>query len=188
MKGDILDLLLQLKKEQSTPIDLTLEDIKGLLMVISHVSNLHSNTSAAVVVWAMTALMKNPKVMKKVQEEIRKSIGTKGIVNEDDIQNMSYLKAVIKETFRLYPANPLLIPRESMKKSTLEGYEIQQGTIVHINAWAIARDHEIWENAKEFIHERFLNSDINFKREDYELIPFGARRRGCLGLHLELQP
>ncbi|KAH0638197.1 hypothetical protein KY289_038112 [Solanum tuberosum] len=181
MEGDILDLLLQLKKEQSTPIDLTMEDIKGLLM---NVLVAGSDTSAAVVVWAMTALMKNPKVMKKVQEEIRKSIGTKGIVNEDDIQNMSYLKAVIKETFRLYPPDPLLIPRESMKKSTLEGYEIQPGTIVHINAWAIARDPEIWENPKEFIPERFLNSDIDFKKEDYQLIPFGAGRRGCPGITL----
>ncbi|PHT85215.1 Cytochrome 83B1, partial [Capsicum annuum] len=143
-----------------------------------------SDTSAAVVVWAMTALMKNPKTMKKVQEEIRNLIGNKGVVNEDDIQNMSYLKAVIKETFRLYPPDPLLILRESMKKSTLEGYEIHPGALVHVNAWAIARDLEIWENPSEFIPERFLNSEIDFKREDYELIPFGAGRRGCPGITL----
>ncbi|PHU21296.1 hypothetical protein BC332_06403 [Capsicum chinense] len=96
MEGDILDLLLQLRKEKSTPIDLTLDDIKGILMNV-FVAGL--DTSAAAVVWAMTALIKNPKVMKKVQSEIREIIGKKGIVNEDDIQNMSYFKAVIKETF-----------------------------------------------------------------------------------------
>ncbi|KAM3198785.1 hypothetical protein P3L10_034477 [Capsicum annuum] len=181
MEGDIVDLLLQLKKEKSTPIDVTLEDIKGILM---NVLVAGSDTSAAVVVWAMTALMKNPKTMKKVQEEIRNLIGNKGVVNEDDIQNMSYLKAVIKETFRLYPPDPLLILRESMKKSTLEGYEIHPGALVHVNAWAIARDLEIWENPSEFIPERFLNSEIDFKREDYELIPFGAGRRGCPGITL----
>ncbi|XP_060180855.1 6,7,8-trihydroxycoumarin synthase-like [Lycium barbarum] len=181
MEGDIVDLLLQLKKEKSTPINLTLEDIKGLLM---NVLVAGSDTSAAAIVWAMTALMKNPKVMKKVQEEIRKSIGNKGIVNEDDIQNMPYLKAVIKETFRLYPPVPLLVPRVSMEKSTLDGYEIQPGTIIHVNSWAIARDPEIWENSEEFIPERFLNSDINFKGQDYELIPFGAGRRGCPGIAL----
>ncbi|XP_060180430.1 5-OH-xanthotoxin synthase-like [Lycium barbarum] len=181
MEGDIVDLLLQLKKEKSTPINLTLEDIKGLLM---NVLIAGSDTSAAAIVWAMTALMKNPKVMKKVQEEIRTSIGNKGIVNEDDIQNMSYLKAVIKETFRLYPPVPLLVPRVSMDKSTLEGYEIQPGTIIHVNSWAIARDPEIWENPEEFIPERFLNNDIDFKGQDYELIPFGAGRRGCPGITL----
>jgi len=130
----------------------------------------------------MSALIKNPKVMKKVQEEIRKSIGTKGFVNEDDVQNMPYLKAVIKETFRLYPPVPLLVPRETMKKSTLQGYEIQLGTIIHVNSWAIARDPEIWENPEEFMPERFLNSDINFKGQDFELLPFGAGRRGCPGI------
>ncbi|KAH0739215.1 hypothetical protein KY290_037920 [Solanum tuberosum] len=181
MEGDIVDLLLQLKKEKSIPIDLTLEDIKGLLMNVL-VAGL--DTSAAGIVWTMTALMKNPKAMKKVQEEIRKSIGNKGIVNEDDIQNMPYFKAVIKESFRLYPPVPLLVPRESMKKSTIEGYEIQAGTIVHVNSWAIARDPGIWENSEEFIPERFLNSDIDYKGQNYELIPFGAGRRGCPGITL----
>ncbi|KAF3675042.1 Cytochrome [Capsicum annuum] len=181
MEGDIVDLLLQLKKEQSTPIDITLEDIKGLLM---NVLVAGSDTSAAAVVWAMTALIKNPKVMKKVQEEIRNSIGSKGIVKEDDVKNMPYFKAMIKEALRLYPPVPLLVPRESMGNSTLEGYEIQARTILQVNSWAIARDAEMWENPEEFIPERFLNSDIDFKGQHYELIPFGAGRRGCPGIAL----
>ncbi|KAH0745726.1 hypothetical protein KY285_007383 [Solanum tuberosum] len=181
MEGDIIDLLLQLKKEQLTPIDLSLEDIKGIIM---NVLLGGSDTSAAMVIWSMTILIKNPKAMKKVQEEIRNLIGNKGIVNEDDIQNMSYLRAVIKETLRLFPPIPLLIARESMKKSTLEGYELQPRTIVYVNAWAITRDPEIWENPEEFMPERFLNSDIDFKGQDYEFIPFGAGRRGCPAMAL----
>ncbi|XP_075073621.1 6,7,8-trihydroxycoumarin synthase-like [Nicotiana tabacum] len=181
MEGDIVDVLLQLKKEQSTPIDLTLEDIKGIL---KNVLVAGSDTSAAATVWAMTALIKNPKAIKKVQTEIRKSVGKRGIVNEEDVQNMPYLKAVIKEIFRLYPPSPILVPRESMEKTILEGYEIQPGTIVHVNAWAIGRDPEIWENPEEFIPERFLNSDIDYKGQDFELLPFGAGRRGCPGIAL----
>ncbi|KAF3616222.1 putative cold and drought-regulated protein CORA-like [Capsicum annuum] len=71
-----------------------------------------------------------------------------------------------------------------MEKSTLEGYEIPPTTIIYINSWSIARDPEIWKNPKEFIPERFLNNDIDFKREDYELIPFGTGRRGCPGITL----
>nr|XP_016500510.1 PREDICTED: cytochrome P450 71A1-like [Nicotiana tabacum]XP_016500511.1 PREDICTED: cytochrome P450 71A1-like [Nicotiana tabacum] len=181
MEGDIVDLLLQLKKEQLTPIDLTMEDIKGILM---NVLVAGSDTSAAATVWAMTALIKNPKAMEKVQLEIRKSVGKKGIVSEEDVQNMPYFKAVIKEIFRLYPPAPLLVPRESMEKTILEGYEIRPGTIVHVNAWAIARDPEIWKNPDEFIPERFLNSDIDYKGQDFELLPFGAGRRGCPGIAL----
>ncbi|WMV10106.1 hypothetical protein MTR67_003491 [Solanum verrucosum] len=144
MEGDILDLLLQLRKEQSTSTDLTLDNIKAIFMDILTAG---SDSIAVTVIWSMTALMKNSKVMKKVQEEIRQSIGNKGIVDEDDIQNMPYFKAMIKETFRFYPPGPLLWPRKSMKKSTLEG-------------------------------------DIDFKGQNFELIPFGAGRRGCPGISL----
>jgi len=143
-----------------------------------------TDTSAATIVWAMTALIAKPNAMKKVQAEIRESIGKKSIVNEDDIQDLPYFKAVIKETFRLYPPGPLLVPRETMQNSILEGYEIQPKTIVHVNFWAIARDPEIWENSEEFIPERFLNSDIDFKGQHFELIPFGAGRRGCPAITL----
>ncbi|WMV48406.1 hypothetical protein MTR67_041791 [Solanum verrucosum] len=181
MEGDIIDLLLQLKKEKSTPIVLTSDNIKGIIMNMLVAG---TDTSAATVIWAMTALMANPNAMKKVQAEIRESVGKKSIVNEDNVQNLPYFKAVIKETFRLYPAVPLLGARETMKTSILEGYEIKPKTIVYVNAWAIGRDPEIWKNPEEFIPERFLNNDIDFKGQDFELIPFGAGRRGCPGIAL----
>ncbi|KAM3357120.1 6,7,8-trihydroxycoumarin synthase [Capsicum galapagoense] len=181
MEGDILDLLLQLKNEKSTPIDLTLEDIKALDMNMLVAG---SDTSASAIIWAMTALMKNPRAMKKVQAEIRQAVGKNGIVNEDDNRNMPYFKAAIMETLRLYPPGPLLLPRVSMEKSTLEGYEIQRGTIVHVNAWTIARDPEIWENPEEFIPERFLNKYIDFRGPHFEFLPFGAGRKGCPAITL----
>ncbi|MCD7472189.1 hypothetical protein HAX54_013197 [Datura stramonium] len=179
MEGDIVDLLLQLKKEKSTPIDLTVDSIKAIIMDMLIGG---TDTAAATVIWAMTALIANPNAMKKVQAEIRESVGKKSIVNEDDVQNLPYFKAVIKETFRLYPPGPLLIARETMQQSILEGYQIKPKTIIHISAWAIARDPEIWDNPEEFIPERFLNSDIDFKGQNFELIPFGAGRRGCPGI------
>ncbi|CAN4090823.1 unnamed protein product [Withania somnifera] len=181
MEGDIIDILLQLRKEQSTPINLTLDNIKAVLMNIFLAG---TDTSAITVIWAMTALLKNPKAMKKVQAEIRKSVGKKGLVNEDDTQNMPYLKAVIKETFRLYPPAPTLVAREAMENSMLEGYKIPAKTTIHVNYWAIARDPENWENPEEFLPERFLKNSINFKGQDFELIPFGAGRRSCPGIAL----
>ncbi|KAM3327256.1 hypothetical protein P3S67_002382 [Capsicum chacoense] len=181
MEGDIVDLLFQLKKEKSTPINLSLDNIKAIIMNMLLGG---ADTSAATVIWAMTALIRNPNAMKKVQAEIRESVGKKSIVNEDDIQNLPYFKAVIKETFRLYPPAPLLLVRETMQSSILEGYEIKPKTIIHVNVWAIARDPEIWENPEEFIPERFLNSDIDFRGQNFELLPFGAGRRGCSAIAL----
>ncbi|KAE9610106.1 putative cytochrome P450 [Lupinus albus] len=94
---------------------------------------------------------------------------------------MPYLKAVIKETLRLHPPIPLLVPRETMKDINLKGYHIAAGTRVIINAWAIARDPTYWDEPEEFKPERFMDSSIDVKGNDFQLIPFGAGRRGCPG-------
>jgi cytochrome P450 len=132
----------------------------------------------------MTALIKNPAVMKKVQQEIRSSRVKKDFLDEDDIQNFSYLKAVIKETLRLFLPNPLLVPRESREMCTIGGYQIPAKTIVYVNAWAIHRDFDVWKDPEEFYPERFLESPINFLGQDFEFIPFGSGRRICPGISM----
>ncbi|KAL5845250.1 hypothetical protein ACOSQ4_011208 [Xanthoceras sorbifolium] len=178
---DIIDVLLQLREQRSFKIDLTIDHIKGVLMNI-FVGG--TDTGSASVVWAMTYLMKNPKAMTKAQEEIRNLIGDKGFVDEDDVQKMSYLKAVVKETMRLQPAAPLLIPRETGEKCILDGYVIPAKTRVIVNAWAIGRDSEAWDNPEEFDPDRFLGNSIDFKGQNFQFIPFGAGRRICPGMHM----
>ncbi|XP_058734616.1 cytochrome P450 71A1-like [Vicia villosa] len=141
-----------------------------------------TDTTSATSVWAMVALVKNPRVMRKVQEEIRNVGAKKDFLDEDDIQKISYLKAVIKETLRMHLPDPLLVQREAREKCTISGYDIPAKTILYVNAWAIQRDSNVWENPEEFYPERFLNSSINFIGQDFELIPFGAGRRICPGL------
>jgi len=129
----------------------------------------------------MTGLMKNPRAMKKAQEEIRSL--KKEFIDEDDIQKLVYFKAVIKETLRFYAPAPLA-PRETSKGFILNGYKIEPKTSVFVNIWAIHRDPETWKDPDEFYPERFLNNDIDFKGQDFELIPFGAGRRICPGIPL----
>ena len=143
-----------------------------------------TDAGTATVIWAMTALMKNPRVMKKAQEEVRNTFGKKGFIGEDDVEKLPYLKAVVKETMRLLPAAPLLLPRETLQKCSIDGYEIPPKTLVFVNAWAIGRDPEAWENPEEFIPERFLGSSVDFRGQNYKLIPFGAGRRVCPAIHI----
>jgi cytochrome P450 len=143
-----------------------------------------TDTTSATSVWAMTTLIKNPRVMKKLQEEIRNTGVKKDLLDEDDIQNFPYFKAVIKEILRLHLPAPLLVPRESREKCIISGYDIPAKTIVYVNAWAIQRDHNIWKNPDEFYPERFLENSINFIGQDFELIPFGAGRRICPGMSM----
>ncbi|KAL8149923.1 hypothetical protein AgCh_006798 [Apium graveolens] len=173
----ILDILLQMKKDSP---EFTLDYVKAILMDVIVAA---SDTSAASFVWAMTFLIKHPSKMKKAQQEVRELIGNKGFVDENDVQKLVYLKAVMKETLRLNPPVPLLVPRETLEKCVIDGYEIKPKTLVYVNAYAIGKDPESWENPNEFLPERFINnSSIDYKGQDFELIPFGVGRRICPGL------
>jgi len=141
-----------------------------------------TDTTAATTVWAMTALLKNPRVLKKVQEEIRTLGGKKEFLEEEDIEKFPYFKAVTKEVLRLYLPAPLLVARETNEACMIGGYEIPARTIVYVNAWAIHRDPESWKDPEEFLPERFLDSNVDFYGQDFELIPFGAGRRICPGI------
>ncbi|KAL3635084.1 hypothetical protein CASFOL_022138 [Castilleja foliolosa] len=180
-EDDILDILIRLKEERSCSVDLEWDNIKALLMNIFGAA---SDTSAASIEWTMAALIKAPHEMKKVQAEIRDFVGEKGIVDEIDLPKLPYLKAVINESLRLYPPVPLLVPRETIEKCILDGYEIQPKTTVFVNAWAIARDPEYWEKPEEFMPERFLKGDIDIKGQDFEVTPFGSGRRICPGMNM----
>lgn len=144
------------------------------------------DTGAITMVWAMTELVKNPKLMKKVQDEIRSCIGNKGKVSEIDTDQLQYLKMVIKETFRLHPPGPLLLPRESISEFEIGGYKIEPKTVIQVNVWAIGRDPKIWKSPEEFIPERFSDGTIDFKGQHFELLPFGAGRRVCPGMHMAM--
>ncbi|KAK8985412.1 hypothetical protein V6N11_068669 [Hibiscus sabdariffa] len=178
---DIIDVLLQILKDGDFSFDLTIDHIKAILM---NVFLAGTDTSAATLIWVMSFLMKNPKCLKRTQDEVRDLIGKKGFLKEDDLQSLTYLKAVIKETFRLQPTSSMLLPRETLRKCSIGGYEVPAKCLVYVNAWAIGRDPEVWENPEEFCPERFIGSSIDFKGQYFELIPFGAGRRICPGMRL----
>lgn len=137
--------------------------------------------------YAMAELMRNPRVMTKLQAEVRSCV-TKGkeMVTEEDLASMSYLKAVMKEAMRLHPSGALLIPHLSVADCDVEGYTIPSGTRLMVNAWALGRDPTCWENAEEFVPERFLKGAMDaacdFQGNDFRFLPFGSGRRICPGI------
>ncbi|KAJ4954767.1 hypothetical protein NE237_011550 [Protea cynaroides] len=180
---DFVGILLQAHKDSTLNIPLTHNNIKGILADMFAGG---SDTTAITVEWAMSELIRNPKVMKKAQEEVRRVVGKKSKVEEDDIFQMDYLKLIIKETLRLYPPGPLLIPRETSRDTEVKGYHIPSKTRLFINAWAIQRDPKLWDNPEEFIPERFTNNPVDFKGQNFKYIPFGTGRRSCPGTSFAL--
>ncbi|KAJ6323559.1 hypothetical protein OIU76_010960 [Salix suchowensis] len=85
----------------------------------------------------MAELARHPREMKTALEEVRKVASSRGMIDERDLQNLHYMKAVIKETMRLHRPVPLLVPHESMEKCVLDSYEIPAKTRVLINGFGI---------------------------------------------------
>ncbi|XP_048136286.1 cytochrome P450 71A9-like isoform X1 [Rhodamnia argentea] len=176
----LVDVLLRLQRDPNQVIALTGEQIKG---VLTDMFNAGTDTSSATIVWTMTELARHPSVMRKAQEEVREAAKGKLHVEESDLLGLAYLRSVIKEALRLHPPLPLLVPRATIEDCKIRGYEIPRGTTVFVNVTAISTDPNCWENPEEFRPERFLNCSIDFKGQNYELLPFGSGRRGCPGIH-----
>ncbi|OIT06076.1 5-epiaristolochene 1,3-dihydroxylase [Nicotiana attenuata] len=136
-------------------------------------------TSATALEWAMSEIIKNPTVIKKVQAEVRDILKGRKII-ERDIQNLKYLKFVVKETLRLHPPGPLSLPRESIEQCEVNGYIIPKKTIALVNMWAMGRDPQYWHDPEKFEPERF-NNDIE-RLIPFELLGFGFGMRACPGL------
>ncbi|CAN4088027.1 unnamed protein product [Withania somnifera] len=166
--ADFVDILLQVQKENKSAI-------------IMDMFSAGTDTTSTLLEWTMNELIKNPKILRKLRDEVRQVTEGKSDVTEDDLEHMPYLTAVIKESLRLHSPVPLL-PREALKDTKVLGYDVAAGTQVLVCPWAISRDPTIWENPEEFQPERFLDSSVDYKGLHFELIPFGAGRRGCPGI------
>ncbi|KAF5195693.1 Cytochrome p450 [Thalictrum thalictroides] len=141
-----------------------------------------TDTSSTVLEWTFTELLRNPSVMEKAQAEVRQIFNGKKKIDEVDIDKLNYLSLVIKESLRLHPPFPLLIPRECRERCEIEGYEIPKGSKVLINVWGMGRDPENWKDPENFEPERFQDESIDYKGTNFKYIPFGAGRRMCPGI------
>ncbi|KAG0520958.1 hypothetical protein BDA96_08G119600 [Sorghum bicolor] len=176
---DVLDVLLRIQKEGNLQFPLSKRIIQA---VIFDLVGGGIETAATTLQWAMAELMRNPGIMSKAQAEVRRVFMGEMKVTEDRLGELPYLQLVIKETLRLHVPGPLLIPRECQEQCRILGYDVPKGAMVLVNAWAIARSPDYWEEPDTFHPERFLGDTRDFKGNDFEFIPFGAGRRICPGM------
>ncbi|THU58219.1 hypothetical protein C4D60_Mb03t11860 [Musa balbisiana] len=180
---DFVDVLLSLQRDGAGDLGLAEIDIKAITLDLIAAG---TDTSFVSLEWAMAELVRNPRAMKKLQDEVRQVADGKPMVVEEDVDQMTYLKAVIKEVLRLHTPAPILVPRETMSSFSLQGYHVPAKTRVIVNAWAIARDPKSWEAPEEFQPERFMDNAVDHRGNDFLFIPFGAGRRMCPGINFAM--
>ncbi|KAK2967648.1 hypothetical protein RJ640_030519 [Escallonia rubra] len=166
-----------LSLQESQPEYYTDRIIKGLLVVMLLAG---TDTSAVTIEWAMTLLLNHPEVLKKARAELDDHVGQDRLVEEADLSQLHYLHSIIQETFRLFPATPMLVPHMSSADCSVGGYNVPRGTILLVNAWAIHRNPQVWEDPTSFKPERFEAGEV----EGHKLLPFGIGRRSCPGASL----
>ncbi|KAH0777140.1 hypothetical protein KY290_008551 [Solanum tuberosum] len=175
---DMVDVLLQLVDDPNLEVKITTDNLMGLILDLLAGG---TDTSATTVEWAFQELMRNPNMIEKATEELDRTIGKRRWVEEEDLSQLPYIEAIIKETFRLHPLAPLIPPHYSIEECNVAGYNVPKGTMVFVNIWSLGRNPNYWDRPEEFIPERFLENDINIKGNNFTMLPFGSGRRRCPG-------
>ncbi|XP_061992387.1 geraniol 8-hydroxylase-like [Rosa rugosa] len=184
--NDMLDSVISISEEKNEEDMNKPQVIEHLFMALFTAG---TDTTSDTLEWAMAELLHNPESLLKAQDELDSVLGKGKLIQESDITQLPYLQAIIKETFRLHPAVPFLVPRKAESDVEIGGYIVPKNAQVLVNAWAIGRDPSIWDNPNSFMPERFLGleNQIDVMRRNFDLIPFGGGRRICPGLPLAMR-
>ncbi|KAF8014661.1 hypothetical protein BT93_H0462 [Corymbia citriodora subsp. variegata] len=188
MKEDFIDVMLSAIKEDGfnsfghSPETIVKATVMNIIVAAS-------DTTSLALTWVMSLLLNNKHVLKRAQEEIDLKVGRDEWVQDSNIESLPYLQAIVKETLRLYPPAPILVPHEAREECTIGGYLIPKGTWIFINAWKLHRDPRVWSDPEKFLPERFLtsHSGVDALGQHFEFIPFGSGRRSCPGDSFALQ-
>ncbi|GMJ07293.1 TRANSPARENT TESTA 7, CYTOCHROME P450 75B1 [Hibiscus trionum] len=181
---DMVDLLIQLADDLDPDVKLTDDGVRGFTQDLIAGG---TDSSATTVEWAISELIKHPQLIKQATEELDSMIGKERWVKEDDIPQLPYIEAIMKETMRKHPVAALIAPHLAMEDCNVAGYDIRKGTRVFINTWSMGRDSFLWKQPEEFRPERFLGRKIDIRGRNFELLPFGSGRRMCPGYTLGLK-
>ncbi|KAE8647949.1 hypothetical protein Csa_000098, partial [Cucumis sativus] len=148
-----------------------------------------TDTTTTTVEWTMSEILKDKDILNKAREEIKKVAKESPAIDESNISKLQYLWSCVKETLRLHPPAPFLLPRLAPMDCEVTGYSIPKDSMIFANVWGIGRDPSIWEDSQTFNPQRFdvgCGNNVDFKGYDYRYLPFGGGRRICPGLPIAI--
>lgn len=149
------------------------------------------DTSTSVLQWVFLELVLNQDIQEKLYREIVESVGKDGVINEEDVEKMNYLNAVVKETLRVHSPAHFTLSHATTEETELGGYKIPSNVNVEFYIEWMTEDPSLWKDPGTFRPERFIdgdgvNVDMTGTKGKVKMLPFGAGRRTCPGLALGL--
>ncbi len=174
----LLEMLISYRDPQGQPMapDLIRDEMASIFLA-GH------ETTALTLGWAFYLLNQHPEVEQRVHEEIDRVVAGRP-VRFEDVPNLTYSRAVIDETLRLYP--PVhIFSRQAIGEDEISGQHVPAGSYITISSWLLHRHEKYWEEPKAFRPERFLPPQSQ-NLQHFAYIPFGAGSRICMGKHLGL--
>ncbi|KAL7643981.1 UNVERIFIED_CONTAM: hypothetical protein RMT77_005994 [Armadillidium vulgare] len=145
------------------------------------------DTTSHTVAFTLYLLARNKDKQKKLQEELDLVLGEgKETLKEEQIANLSYVKACIKESLRLFPL-ALGNARVLHQDAVLGGYEIPKGSMVFALNLVTARDEKYFKKGNEFIPERWMRDRPLGSIHPYAALPFSHGTRMCIGRRIAEQ-
>lgn len=174
---DVLSLLLNTHHE-STHQPLTdqqiLDEFKTIILT-GH------ETTGCSLAWTWYLLAKNPHYLEWLKEELDTILQGRAPAYED-LLNLPRTKAILSESFRLYP--PIwMFSKTAVEDDEILGYAIPKGATLALSLFALHRHPKHWDHPHNFYPERFLNGHENPNRHPFVYLPFSAGHRGCIANH-----
>ncbi|KAK9699116.1 hypothetical protein RND81_08G153700 [Saponaria officinalis] len=148
----MIQVMLSLQRKDQDHVLYSDDIIKNLVLVLLIAI---IDTSSTTMEWALSLLLNNPRVLHKAQAEIDHNVGPDRLIDEPD--RLPYLNCIIKETLRMYPASPQLVPHYMSSKGCILGgrFHVPRGTLLLVNMWAIHNCPKTWDEPRVFKPERF---------------------------------
>ncbi|CAE6364756.1 unnamed protein product [Rhizoctonia solani] len=136
-----------------------------------------TDTTSTALVSFVAAMVLNPHVQAKAQEEIDNVVGPMSLPTISDRERLPYIRNLVQEVLRWQPPVPTGIPHVCWQDDIYRGYNIERGTLVIGNIWAMTRDETVYKNPEVFDPDRFLCANVPHAPA------FGWGRRKCAGVH-----